>query len=54
MASRTWREDRESWRALRLVLGAYANEKTRRTLAAAQRELEAWAPVAAATEFPSA
>ena len=39
---------------LRLVLGAYAYEKTRRTLAAAQRELEAWAPVAAATEFPSA
>lgn len=39
---------------LRLVLGAYANDKTRRTLTAAQRELEAWAPVAAATEFPPA
>ena len=39
---------------LRLVLGAYAHEKTRRTLAAAQRELEAWAPVAAATEYPPA
>jgi NAD(P)-dependent dehydrogenase (short-subunit alcohol dehydrogenase family) len=38
---------------LRLVLGAYANDKTRRTLTAAQRDLEAWAPVAAATEFPA-
>lgn len=36
---------------LRLVLGAYAHDKTRRTLAAAQRELESWAPVAAQTEF---
>ena len=39
---------------LRLVLGAYATDKARRTLNAAQRELEAWAPVAAATEFPPA
>lgn len=39
---------------LRLVLGAYATDKTRRTLTAAQRELEAWTPVAAATEFPTA
>ena len=38
---------------LRLVLGAYANDKTRRTLAAAQQALDAWAPVAAATDFPS-
>jgi len=39
---------------LRLVLGAYATDKARRTLSAAQRELEAWAPVAAATEFQPA
>lgn len=38
---------------LRLVLGAYATDKARRTLSAAQRELEAWTPVAAATEFPT-
>lgn len=38
---------------LRLVLGAYAHEKTRRTIAAAQRELESWAPVASATEYPT-
>lgn len=37
---------------LRLVLGAYANDKTRRTLTAAQRELDFWAPTAADTEFP--
>jgi NAD(P)-dependent dehydrogenase (short-subunit alcohol dehydrogenase family) len=37
---------------LRLVLGAYANDKARRTLSAAQRELEAWASTSAATEFP--
>jgi NAD(P)-dependent dehydrogenase (short-subunit alcohol dehydrogenase family) len=36
---------------LRLVLGAYANDKARRTLTAAQRELDAWSPIAAATEY---
>ena len=36
---------------LRLVLGAYANDKARRTLAASLRELDAWAPVAGNTEF---
>ena len=36
---------------LRLVLGAYAHDKSRRTLAAAQRELETWAPVSVPTEF---
>ncbi|MDQ5980629.1 MAG: hypothetical protein QG602_3606 [Verrucomicrobiota bacterium] len=39
---------------LRLVLGAYAHDKTRRTFAAAQRELDTWAPATAATEFPPA
>jgi NAD(P)-dependent dehydrogenase (short-subunit alcohol dehydrogenase family) len=40
---------------LRLVLGAYANDKVKRTAAAAQRELETWAPVAAAaTDFKTA
>jgi NAD(P)-dependent dehydrogenase (short-subunit alcohol dehydrogenase family) len=39
---------------LRLVLGAYAHDKTRRTIAAAERELDAWAPLSAATEFPPA
>jgi NAD(P)-dependent dehydrogenase (short-subunit alcohol dehydrogenase family) len=38
---------------LRLVLGAYATDKARRILAAAQREVDAWAPMAAATEFVS-
>jgi len=38
---------------LRLVLGTYATDKTRRTLASAQRELEAWTPLAVATEFPT-
>lgn len=38
---------------LRLVLGAYATDKVRRTFTAAQRELETWAPTAGATEFPS-
>lgn len=38
---------------LRLVLGAYANDKARRTFAATQRDLDTWAPVAAHTEFPS-
>jgi NAD(P)-dependent dehydrogenase (short-subunit alcohol dehydrogenase family) len=38
---------------LRLVLGAYATDKVRRTLAATQRELDAWAPTAGSTEFPS-
>lgn len=39
---------------LRLVLGAYANDKVKRTASAAQRELETWAPVALATDFKSA
>ncbi len=36
---------------LRLVLGKYATEKARRTLAARLRELEAWEAVGAATDF---
>ena len=36
---------------LRLTLGAYATDKTRRTLTGAQREVDAWAPIAADTEF---
>ena len=35
----------------RLVLGKYAIEKTRRKLAAAARELEAWSAVGLATDF---
>ncbi len=38
---------------LRLVLGSYATDKARRTLAATQRELETWAPLAGDTEFSS-
>lgn len=36
---------------LRLVLGKYATDKARRTLAARLRELEAWEAVGTATEF---
>lgn len=36
---------------LRLVLGPYAQDKAKRTLAAAQRELEAWSAVGGATDF---
>lgn len=39
---------------LRLVLGAYATDKAHRTFTAAQRELDTWAPIAAATDFPPA
>jgi NAD(P)-dependent dehydrogenase (short-subunit alcohol dehydrogenase family) len=39
---------------LRLVLGRYANDKARRTLAARSRELEAWEQVGVAADFPSA
>ena len=36
---------------LRLVLGKYANEKARKKLAEAQRELTAWEPTGFATDF---
>ena len=36
---------------LRLVLGKYANEKARKKLAGAERELAAWEPVGCATDF---
>ncbi len=38
---------------LRLVLGKYAVEKTRRKLAAAERELAAWEPASLAADFPT-
>ena len=38
---------------LRLVLGPYAQDKAKRTLAAAQRELETWTEAGRATDFQS-
>jgi NAD(P)-dependent dehydrogenase (short-subunit alcohol dehydrogenase family) len=38
---------------LRLILGSYANDKTRKKLADAERERAAWEPVGAPTEFTS-
>jgi NAD(P)-dependent dehydrogenase (short-subunit alcohol dehydrogenase family) len=38
---------------LRLVLGRYATDKVRKKHAAAERELAAWEPIGAATEFSS-
>ena len=38
---------------LRLLLGKYAVEKTRRKLAAAERELAAWEPASLAADFPA-
>jgi NAD(P)-dependent dehydrogenase (short-subunit alcohol dehydrogenase family) len=38
---------------LRLALGAYATDKTRRQLASATRELEAWSAIGLATDFSS-
>ncbi|MDP3071513.1 MAG: oxidoreductase [Opitutaceae bacterium] len=39
---------------LRLVLGKYANDKARRKLAVAARELDTWAALGIATDFPAA
>jgi NAD(P)-dependent dehydrogenase (short-subunit alcohol dehydrogenase family) len=38
---------------LRLILGSYANDKTRKKLADAERERAVWEPVGAPTEFTS-
>ncbi len=38
---------------LRLVLGKYATDKTRRKLAGAERELAKWEPIALSTEYNS-